>query len=380
MDADRRAGPHRPWRRVGPGLAALVLVALTSGCGLVATPRTAPTVGGPLAPPGPVGYVVCPAAVTPVELTTDTAEAPIALPVTGTPAFGDTAIATSPDGRAAYVVTTVGPAGAARTAAGNVLIPIDLVTQRAGRPIPLPGSGGTHAVVVLPGGHIVLAASGTSIVPVDAGTRAVGAPLDLGPGRTVYGMALSASGPTLWVLVPGGVVPVDTSRATAGALVPTGLTISSVTSPHGLVVTPDGATVYVVGQGGADFGGRVVPVTAATGAVQPATGFDRYGIADPAAVALTADGTQLLVADSANDWIVPVSLAAFGSPGPPVPLPTGGAAGGHPSDIVVGPGTTGAFVVEGYGSVVPYAPATRTFGRPVRVCSGASSMAVAQTP
>ena len=52
--------------------------------------------------------MVCPNAVTPVELATHTAEAAIPLPITGTPDLGDFAIATSPDGRWAYVVTSDG--------------------------------------------------------------------------------------------------------------------------------------------------------------------------------------------------------------------------------------------------------------------------------
>jgi hypothetical protein len=52
----------------------------------------------------------------------------------------------------------------------------------------------------------------------------------------------------------------------------------------------------------------------------------------------------------------------------------------HPTDIVSGPGTTGAFIVEGFDAVVPYEPSTQAFARPVTVCSGASSMAVAPAP
>ena len=110
------------------------------------------------------------------------------------------------------------------------------------------------------GGRTVLAASGTTIVPVDVATRAVGRPLDLGQGRTVAGLALSPTSPTLYVLVADGVVPVDTATATADPPIVTGLTVSSVSSPHGLVVSADGATLYVAGQGPPDFGGRVVPV------------------------------------------------------------------------------------------------------------------------
>jgi DNA-binding beta-propeller fold protein YncE len=408
----------RPRQRL-PVLAAVAAVATAlTGCSLFATPKPTPVHDSSLAPPGPVGYVVCPAAVTPVELATRTAEAEIPLPVSGTPALGNFAIATSPDGRWAYVVTSDGqvpgptagrttvpagtphpptttrpPGGAGGTTpvppAGvtvqNVVIPIDLVAQRAGRPIRIPGQGGTHAIVVIAGGRTVLAASGSTIVPVDPATRQVGTPLDLGAGRTIFGMATDPRSAMLYALVPGGVVPVDTANATAGAAIPTGLSVSSVYSPHGIVVTADGTTAYVVGQGGADFGGRVLPIATATGTTRTATGFDPFGISDPAAIAVTPDGGTLLVADSANNWINPVSVADFAHPVPPARLPqrvTPGSASntGHPTDIVLGPAGTGAFVVDSFDSVVPYRPGTRTFGAAIPVCAGASSMAVAPAP
>jgi DNA-binding beta-propeller fold protein YncE len=348
-----------------------------------------------------MGYVVCPNAVTPVELATDVAEPAIPLPVSGTPDLGNFAIATSPNGAWAYVVTTDGesrPASGAdttsdRLSAGkqvgpsgvdmqNVVIPIDLVTQEAEPPIKIPGQGGTHAIVVLPGSGTVLAASGSTIVPVDPTTRQVGAPLDLGAGNTIFGMALDPSGGMLDALVAGAVFAVDTANATAHAPIATGLSVSSVYSPHGIVINASGATLYVVGQGGTDFGGRVLPIVAASGATMPMSGFDQFGISDPAAVAIDPTGSELLVADSANNWIIPVSLDNFADPDQPVRLPElAGAAGtGHPTDVVFGPGSTGAFVVDGFSTVIPFRPGSRSFGRPIRVCSGASSMAVAPSP
>ena len=396
-------------RHRGPILviaAAAVLVA-AAGC-LVAAPQTARLVDATsLAPSGSVGYVVCPAAVTPVELNTRTAEAPIPLPLTGTPVLGSFAIATSPDGRWAYVATTDRVADLPATAKGaadtsgtgarspasgghpsgagvrDVVVPIDLSTQRALAPIPIPGRGGSHAVVVLPDGRTVLVADGSSIVPVDALTRDVGTPLDLGAGHPVFGMALSPSGTMLYTLVPGGVIPVDVVHATARPEIVTGLSVSSVYSPHGIVVSADGSTVYVAGQGGEDYGGRIMPIQATTGALLPETGFDRFGIADPAA--LTIAGSDVLVVDAANDWIDPVSLASFSDPAPPVRLPehsddasiTGTQ---HPTDIVTGPGSTGTFVVDGFDAVIPYRPQAQAFGKAIPVCSGASSMVVAPAP
>jgi hypothetical protein len=374
-----RTHPSATGRSRHARLAALVTtVLLLAGCSAGATSAVGPVSGFLPRPVGSFGYVVCPTAISPIELRTRTAEPPIPLPVQGTPPLGSFAVATSPDGRWAYVATSTTPPHGQTS---NVVVPVDLVTERAGRPIVIPGHGATRAVVVLHGGRTIVVASGTTLVPVDATTRAVGTPLDLGTGRTVSGMALSPTSAILYVLVPDGVVPVDTATARALPVIVTGLGVSSVSSPHGLAVSGDGATLYVVGQGGPDFGGRVVAVATATGTVGPATGFDQFGIADPAAVALAADGATLLVADSADNWIVLVRTAGLTLPAPPVRLPTGTAAAAatgtdHPSDIVVGPGSTGAFVVTGLDTVLPYAPATGSFGPAIRVCAGASSMVV----
>jgi DNA-binding beta-propeller fold protein YncE len=220
---------------------------------------------------------------------------------------------------------------------------------------------------------------------VDVDHRQVGRPLDLGAGRTIFGLALDPTTTTVYALVAGGVVPVDTANDTAGATVPTGLTVSSVYSPHGIAVTMDGATVYIVGQGPPDFGGRVLPISTSSGTAGTPASFDNYGIADPAALAVEPDGSSLLVVDSANNWINPVPLATFTNPPAPVRLPaqaTGEPSSGtqHPTDIVLDPSGADAFVVEGFDSVLPYDPVSQSFGRPIPVCTGASSMAVAPSP
>ncbi|MGO9028887.1 MAG: YncE family protein [Acidimicrobiales bacterium] len=391
-------------RRPGvlPSGARAILAAAASlglgGCSLVTAPAP-PTVSGPsMAPPGSIGYVACPNAVTPVELATDTPEADIPLPISGTPAPGDFAIAASANGQWAYVVTTDGVSpspstgssapvttGAATTAPGptgqNVVIPVNLVTQQAETPIDVPGTGGTHGIVVMPGGTIVLAASGEDVVPVDVATRQVGAPLDLGPTHAIYGMALDPAGTTLFVLVAGGVIPVDTVHATAGTPIATGLAVSSLYSPNGIAVTGAGSIVYVIGQGGSDYGGRVLPIDAATRAPQAQASFDRFGIAAPAAVAVSPDGGTLYVVDSADNWVNPLPVAAFASPPAPVRLPVDAAGGTqHPTDIVLGPGGSTAYIVEGFDSVIPYATATQSFGQPMSVCAGAASMTVAPSP
>ena len=195
-------------------------------------------------------------------------------------------------------------------------------------------------------------------------------------------MALSPTTSTLYVLVPDGVVPVDTATATAGTPITTGLAVSSVVvAPRARRSSPTARTVYVVGQGPPDFGGRVVPIATATGPVGPATSFDQFGITDPAALAVTGDGTRVLVADSANNWVDPVPAAGPSGRHPPVrpahraATPPARARTTRPTSWS-DPAPPGAFVVDRPRHRPALHAGLGTFGRPIPVCAGASSMAV----
>ncbi|MHB1711795.1 MAG: YncE family protein [Acidimicrobiales bacterium] len=377
---DTWGAPRLTRRSLTAGIALTIAASVALvGCGgpnkVIAEPS--------LAPPGYVGYVACPNAVTPVELGTDIAEPKIALPISGTPAPGDFAIATSANGHWAYVVTTEQTISASGLTDHNVVIPINLVTQRADAPIAIPGSGGTHGIVVFPDGLTLVAASGSTLVPINLVNGKVGTPLALGAGRQVFGMALNPAGTELYVQVSGAVIPVDTAYALASSPIPTGLTVSSIYSPHGIVVNSNGSTVYVIGQGGKNYGGRLLPIDTHTGVPQPEVSFDQFGIAAPAALTVTPNGSTAYVVDSANNWVNAVRLKPLSAPSPPVRLPPSpGSLGGtqHPSDIVLAPNGVTAFVVDGFDSVIPYTTTTRKFGSAIPVCSGASSMAVAPEP
>ncbi len=130
VDGDRRR--HR--RRVAPAL--LVTATALAGCSLFSTPAPPTVVAPSLSPPGALGYVVCPNAVTPVELATHTAEPDIRLPISGTPDLGNFAIATSPNGRWAYVVTSDGvtPSPSTRRTLPPVTTGATADDRRHGRP------------------------------------------------------------------------------------------------------------------------------------------------------------------------------------------------------------------------------------------------------
>ena len=133
--ATGRARPRRgapPGRRRWPRCSVLLL----AGCSVVATPDSAPVAGGPFAPRGALGYVVCPTAVTPVELGVPDGRGADPPAGAGDPAARELRHRHLARRSSAYVATqTTGPTGGT----DDVVIPIDLVTQRAGRPIALPG-------------------------------------------------------------------------------------------------------------------------------------------------------------------------------------------------------------------------------------------------
>ena len=375
--ARRRSGAHLP-RAAALTAGALLL----AGCGLFAQPTPNPPPGPILAPPGTLAYVVCAGAVTPVELATSTPEADIPLHLPGTPVLGDYAIAVGPGGRTAYVDTSPVVGGTPH----DEVVPINLVTQRAGAPIALPGTGGTHAIVVSPDGTTVWAASGSSVVPVDVGTGRAGTPVRVPSAGTVSSLVFDPSGSTLYALGNASVVPISVVRRAVGPAIATSLTVSSTDSPHGMTLDPAGTSLVVVGQGGSTFGGRILTVPLPSGPATAPASFDVFGnVSSPSAVAVTPDGKLALVADGPNNWVVPVQVGSTLTPHPPVRMPVQSGAGGglstqHPTDLVLDPGGSTAWIVTGFDALLPLTVSSLTYGTPVPVCTGAASVALAPSP
>jgi YVTN family beta-propeller protein len=239
--------------------------------------------------------------VTPVDLITLRKSRPI--PVGRDPE----AIALTPDGRTAYVVNR----------GSGTVTPISTGTRRAGRPIRVGSS--PRAIVITPDGrtaYVANAASGT-VTPITLATgragppvRVRGYPLALAvtpDGRTVYAVS--------WLAGTVTPITVDTNRA--------GQPIRTGSYPVAITMAPGGRTAYVV-----NFGSNTVtPVAVSTntaGRPIPA------GQA-PSSIAITRDGAVGYVADGDTDVLTPIRLAT-GTPGRPIPV------GYSPAAAVLAPG------------------------------------------
>jgi DNA-binding beta-propeller fold protein YncE len=229
-------------------------------------------------------YVSCHGTVVPVRAGADTASEPIRVSSAGALAMAD-------EGRTVYVANPD----------GDTITPISTATEEPGQPIVVGPS--PDAMAVTPDGRTVLvltSAGVTGVTPVDAVTNRAGKPV---PVRGAYALAVAPGGGTAYVLAmpdPGSqqgfAVPVDIRAGTAGTPVKVGL------SPARIAFTPDGKMAYV-----ANYASQsVTPIRLADGQAGPAIAAGKI----PARLAVSPDSTTVYVLDS----------NIFGEMGPDMPF------------------------------------------------------------
>ena len=353
--------------------------------------------------------MVCPDAVTPVELATAPPEADIPLPISGTPAPGDFAIATSPNGRWAYVVTTDGVSPSHRSTGGTGTgdhrsghhrtrpdraergDPRRPGHPAGGDPDRRPGHGrhprhGGHART----GPPCWRPAASTVVPVDVATRQVGAPSTSGPATPspAWRSTRPAPSSTSWC-------PTASSRSTPstprpGRPSPPDWPCRRCPRPTARGHRRRRHLLRRPARGGPTTAAGCSPSAPPPGPSGRRPSFDRFGIADPAALAVTPDGTSCW-------WPTRPTTGSTRSrwrPSPPRPPRCGcpaDATGGtdHPTDIVIGPGGTTAYIVDGFDTVLPYSRSQTFGGHPGRARglvdadgpgrrAGAASMTVAR--
>ena len=119
------------------------------------------------------------------------------------------------------------------------MTPIDVATNVAGTPIPVPGG----AIAITPDGQTAYVAGPHEVTPISLATATPGAPIPVrsGPGSRI---AITPDGGTAYVAscISGGTVtPISLATNRPGAAVPFG----NAHSPCGIAIAPDGGTAYV---------------------------------------------------------------------------------------------------------------------------------------
>jgi DNA-binding beta-propeller fold protein YncE len=252
--------------------------------------------------------------VTPVNLATNTPGKPIT--VSGEPV----AMAIALDGKTAYMINGF---------PSRTVTPIDLATNTPGKPITL--SGEPVAMAIAPDGKTYVAISRGTVtsgggfrsvydfMPIDLATNRLGKPVKLSgePGA----IAIAPDGKTAYVAIysSGTVTPIDLMTNTAGKPIkisgkPKAMEFYG--QPMAIAITPDGKTAYVAN--GASS--TVTPINLATNT--PGNPINLSGKPGADAIAITPDGTTAYVANQASSTVTPVNLAT-NTPGKPIKIGSG---------------------------------------------------------
>jgi hyaluronoglucosaminidase len=140
---------------------------------------------------------------------------------------GDTLLAMAPDGKTAYL--------------GNynagTLTPIDIASNKLGTPMMAVASL-TGLVIAKDSKTAYVATLGNgSVTPIDLVSKQAGAAIAVGVAPAA--LALSPDGKTLYVSVAAGVVSVSLMSGTVGTVIPIGFRTAAI------AVSPDGKTLYL---------------------------------------------------------------------------------------------------------------------------------------
>jgi DNA-binding beta-propeller fold protein YncE len=235
----------------------------------------------------------------------------------GTERFGDyidQLASLAPAGKTLYVINSDFP---------GTLSPISTATRKAGQEIWV-GGGDPTSIAITPNGKTAYIGNDAGVTPFDLKTDrprpAVGDPASK--------IVITPNGKTAYTYTWQGVIPIHTATNTAGPLIP--VPGSATTGTAGMVLTPDGKTLYVLLQ----IGG-VVPIDTATntaGTPIPAGNYD-------AAIAITPDGKTAYTDDCSNTTpecaVIPIDTAT-NTAGTPI---AAGAADQLPFSLVMAPGS-----------------------------------------
>src|SRR5271166_4163667 len=140
----------------------------------------------------------------------------------------------------------------------------------------------------------------------------------------------------------GQVTPIDVATNKAGKPIP------ATFGPHGIAITPNGKTAYVIGIGG------VTPIEVATN--KPGTQIAAVGYG----IAITPNGQTAYATNFGSDTVTPIEVAS-NTAGTPITV------GGYPQEIAITPNGKTTYVTNAGGTVTPIEVASNTAGTPITV-------------
>jgi YVTN family beta-propeller protein len=323
-----------------------VLAAVLCAAGLPVAAVLTASAAAAAGPTAPIAYVIntTGGSVSPVDTTTN--QAGTAIPV----AQGPIAVAITPDGATAYVLSGV---------PSEVVTPIDTATNAPGTPIPV--ADNSVALAITPDGATVYvgnAASGTgagAITPIDTANNTAGPAITFPLPISPRAIAITPDGTTAYVGASNNTVyPIAIATNALGSPIPVG------SLPQDIAITPDGSLAFV-----ADFNNDVTPINLLNNTADTPIAV----VGHPYSIAITPDGASAFVTTSSGGT-VPISIAT-GTAGSPIATPGFGAA------IAITPDGTTAYVDDVAGNtVVPITVATQTVGTPIAVEEAPQGIAI----
>jgi len=254
----------------------------------------------------------------------------------------------------------------------GTLTPIPSATNVPGKPISLGAVGAPQIMAITPDGKTIYLGWPNTVVPVSTVTDAAEKPIQL--RQMPSQILITPNGKTADVLTsaagPSEIIPIATATNSPEKAIKVGLTVGG---PYQMAITPDGKTLYVISfnKGGAGPS-YVIPIATATNTPGKPIKIEN---ADTVGIVMNPDGKTVYAigqyATATLIEVVPITTAT-NTPGKPVSVGPAGAA------LAITPdGQILYFGVYGASGVTPFATATNTPGKLIRIHG---VLAIAVTP
>ena len=240
-------------------------------------------------------------------------------------------------------------------------------TKLRSKKILLPG--GRQVMAITPNGKTIYVSGDepNAVIPVSAVTHKVGKPIEFGR-QVPMEMVITPNGKTVYVLPDGGneIIPIATATNTLEKPITVGQGLGG---PYDMTITPNGKTLYVTWYNTRDTGpASVVPISTATNTPEKAI---KIQSAASVGLIMSPDGSTLYAFGQSPSRtkaeIIPIATAT-NTPGKPVSVGTPDGSGGG---LYVAPDGQPLYLVS-YGTtqttdVIPVSMATGTAGKPIKI-------------